>query len=125
MEKDCLKLPGSYAYSSLLPFAPYPCLSIKGLGPVGLPLSETDAKRVIGFASQVPFGQGSQTIVNKEVCDTWEIDAARVKFENPNWCGYVQDLAVKTICSKLGSTRYDTPPRCELYKLLVYETGSR
>ena len=58
--------------------------------------------------------------------NTWEIDAARVKFENPVWYSYVQDLAVNTVCSKLGgSTRYNTPPWCELYKLLVYETGSR
>jgi hypothetical protein len=118
-----LEFPGSYAYSSLLPVAPLPCLSIEGLGPVGLPLSETDAKRVIGFASQA-FGQGSQTIINKEVRDTWEIDAARVEFENPVWYSYVQDLAVNTVCSKLGS-RYDIPPRCEFYKLLVHETGSR
>ena len=126
MKKDCLEFPGSYAYSSLLPVAPLPRLSIEGLGPFGLPLSETDAKRVIGFASQAPFGQGSETVVNKEVRDTWEIDAARVKFENPVWYSYVQDLAVNTVCSKLGgSTRYNTPPRCEVYKLLVYETGSR
>ena len=121
-----MDFPGSYAYSSLLPFAPHACLSIEGLGPIGLPLSETDAKRVIGFASQAPFGQGSQTIINKQVRDTWEIDAPRVKFENPDWCSYVQDLAVNTVCAKLGgSTRYDTLPGCELYKLLVYETGSQ
>jgi hypothetical protein len=126
LKKDSLEFPGSYAYSSLLPVAPLPCLSIEGLGLIGLPLSEAEAKRVIGFASQAPFGQGSETIVNKEVRDTWEIDAARVKFENPDWYSYVQDLAVNTVCSKLGgSTRYNTPPRCELYKLLVYETGSR
>ena len=82
--------------------APLPCLSIEGLGPVGLPLSETDAKRVIGFASQAPFGQGSETVVNKEVRDTWEIDAARVKFENPVWYSYVQDLAVNNRVLQAG-----------------------
>ena len=84
-------------------------------------MSETDAKRLIGLASQAPVGQ---TMVNKEVRHTWEIDAARVKFENPDWYSYVQDLAVNTVCSKLGA-RYDVPPRCEFSKLLVYETGSR
>ena len=87
-----------------------------------LPLSETDAKRTVAFASRARF---AQTIVNKEVQNAWEINAARVKFENPKWYGYVQDLAVETVCSELGLTKYDTPPRCELSKLLVYETGSR
>ncbi len=125
MKEDKLEAPGSYAYSSLLPFAPHACLNIEGLGSVGLPLSETDAKRVIACASQAPYGQGNQTIINKKVRDTWEIEPGRVKFENPNWLTYIRDLAVRTVCAGLGLKSHDTPPRCELYKLLVYETGSR
>ena len=87
-----------------------------------LPLSETDAKKTVAFASRVRF---AQTIVNKDVQNTWEIDVECVKFGNPKWYGYVQDLAVETVCSELGLTKYDTPPRCELSKLLVFETGSR
>ncbi|KAF8348730.1 hypothetical protein F5887DRAFT_1280476 [Amanita rubescens] len=125
LEEDKLEVPSSYAYSTLLPFAPHSCLNIKGLGSIGLPLTETDAKRVIACASQAPYGQGDQTIINKKVRDTWEIDPGRVKFENPNWLTYIRDLAVLTVCSSLGLKNYHAPPRCELYKLLVYETGSR
>ncbi|KAF8338683.1 hypothetical protein F5887DRAFT_889771, partial [Amanita rubescens] len=125
LAEDKLEVPGSYAYSSLLPFAPYPCLNIEGLGRIGLPLTEVDAKRVIACASQAPYGQGDQTIINKEVRDTWEIDPGCVKFENPNWPTYIRDLAVTTVCSSLGLKNYDTPLQCEFYKLLVYETGSR
>ena len=113
---------GSYRYSSLLPFAPYPCLNIEGLGCIGLPLSETEAKRVIACASQAPHGRGNQT--SKKVGDTWEINPARVKFENSNWLTYVQDMAVQTVLPALGLKKLDTPPRCELYKLLIYGTGS-
>ena len=123
MKEKNLKAPGSYAYSSLLPFAPHACLNIEGLGRIGLPLPEPDAKRVIAYASQVAYGQG-QTIVDKEVRDAWEIDASRVKFENQDWLTYVQDLAVKTVCSSLR-VKYDTPPKCEFYKLLICETGSQ
>ena len=125
MKEKNLEAPGSYAYSSLLPFAPHACLNIEGLGSIGLPLSEPEVKRVVAYASQAAYGQGSQTIVNKDVRDTWEIDASRVKFDNPNWLTYVQDLAVKTVCSSLRVKKYDTPPKCELYKLLIYETGSQ
>ena len=125
MKANKLEAPGSYAYSSLLPFAPHVCLNIEGLGRIGLPLSEIDAKRVIAHASQAPYGRGSQTIVDKEVRDTWEIDPARVKFDNPNWLVYVRDLAVQTVCASLRVKKYDAPPRCEFYKLLLYETGSQ
>ncbi len=64
-------------------------------------------------------------MVNKEVQDTWEIDASRVKFDNPNWLTYVQDVAVSAVCSSLRLKKYDTLPRCELYKLRIYETGSQ
>ena len=117
-----MQLPGSYAYSSLLPFAPLACLTIEGLGNIGLPVSETDVKRVTGFAS---LGQGRRTIINKKVQDTWEVEASHIEFRNPKWYSYVQDLAIKTVCSKLGLTKYDTPLWCELDKLLVYGTGSR
>ena len=121
---DHSELPLPYAYSSPLPTARITRLSIEGLGSIKLPLSEPDAKRMVAFASRTRFAQARQTDVNKEVQNTWEIDVARVKFENPKWCGYVQDLAVETVYSELGLAKYDTPPRCELSKLLVYETGS-
>ena len=93
---------------------------------MGLPLSEADAKRIIGAASQAPYGQGNLTIVNKDVRDTWEIDPARVQFENPAWNAFVQNLAIQTVCNGLGvANSGNTPPRCDFYKLLLYETGSR
>lgn len=121
---DRSKLPLPYAYSSLLPPGRLSGLSIEGLGSIKLPLSETDAKRIVAFASRARFAQDKQTIADKEVQNTWGIDAARVNFENRKWHDYVQDLAVKTVCCELGLTNYDTPPRCELSKLLVSETGS-
>lgn len=118
---DDSELPLTHAYSSLLPRALLTRLNIEGLGSIELPLSKTNAKRIVAFASQA---QAKQAIGNKEVQKTWEINAARVKFDDPKWHSYVQRLAVGTVCSELG-TKYDTPPRCKLYKLLVYEAGSR
>ena len=122
LKEKNLKAPGSFAHSSILPFDPHPCLNIEGHGSIGLPLSEHEAKRVIAYASHAVYGQG---VVNKKVRDTWEIDASRVKFDNPNWLTYIQDVAVSAVCSSLRLKKYDTPPRCQLYKLLIYETGSQ
>ncbi|KAF8345455.1 hypothetical protein F5887DRAFT_1192178 [Amanita rubescens] len=121
LKEKNLEAPGSFAHSSILPFGPHPCLNIEGLGSIGLPLSEPEAKRVIAYASHAAYDQG---VVNKQVRDTWEIDASRVKLDNLNWLTYVQDVAVSAVCSSLRLKKYDTPPRCELYKLLIYETGS-
>jgi hypothetical protein len=93
---DRSELPLPYAYSSLLHSARLTRLSIEGLGSINLPLSKTDAKRMVAFASGARFAQANQTIANKGV---------------QNKLG-------------LGLITYDTPPRCKLSKLLVSEKGS-
>ncbi|KAF8634746.1 hypothetical protein AX17_004116, partial [Amanita inopinata Kibby_2008] len=116
---------GHYAYSAVLPQTPSPCLSITGIGSIQLPLDKWCAKKIIEHSSQAPYGHGNLTLVNKEVRDTWEIEPGCVKFKNLNWEVFVQDLATKTVCPSLGIDCKDNPPRCEFYKLLLYETGSR
>ncbi|PFH45776.1 hypothetical protein AMATHDRAFT_71092 [Amanita thiersii Skay4041] len=115
---------GSFAYSSLLTQAPNPCLNIEGVGLIGLPLSERDAKVIIGHASQAPYGHGDRTLVNTEVRDTWEISPAYVKFANSKWAAFVDGVANNIICPELGATHVASSPRIEFYKLLLYQTGS-
>jgi hypothetical protein len=115
---------GTYAYASPFPKAPNPCLSVAGLGVVGLPLSERDARLLVGCSAQAPHGQGDKTVVNKDVRDTWEIEPAKVTFGNPAWTVFMGDV-VKKVLEKLGVASSITPPRCDLYKLLLYETGSQ
>ncbi|PFH45781.1 hypothetical protein AMATHDRAFT_8674 [Amanita thiersii Skay4041] len=115
---------GSFAYSSLLTQAPNPCLNIDGVGLIGLSLPERDAKSIIGCASQAPYGHGDRTLVNTEVRDTWEISPANVKFNNPEWDAFVQNVAINTVCRELGAAHVATPPKVEFYKLLPYQTGS-
>ncbi|TFK34835.1 hypothetical protein BDQ12DRAFT_612637 [Crucibulum laeve] len=116
---------GDYYYASILSQAPNPCLFISGLGLVGLPLSERDAKLIIGCSVQAPYGQGHRTLVNTDVRDTWEIEPANIRFANPEWEPYVQQLAVKSVCQALGVAPSRVAPRCELYKLLLYQSGSQ
>lgn len=47
-----------------------------------------------------------------------------MKFGNPKWAGFVDDVAKKT-CEALGVDFASSKPRCELYKLLLYEKGSQ
>jgi hypothetical protein len=116
---------GSFYYGAMAPEAPNPCLNIDGLGPVGLPLSPRDAKALIECSTQAPFGHGERTVVDTEVRDTWEIEPTRIKFDNPAWTRFLQTSVVNKVWQALGVAPSTTSPRCELYKLLLYETGSQ
>ncbi|KAF8067976.1 hypothetical protein FPV67DRAFT_1494449 [Lyophyllum atratum] len=102
----------SYYYAAVAPTAPNPCLNIEGLGYVGLPLSPRDAQAIIRCSARAPFGQ------------TWEIEPAKVKFDNPDWATFVRTHVVTTVCETLGVASSAVPPRCEPHKLLLYEPGS-
>jgi hypothetical protein len=62
--------------------------------------------------------------VDREVRDTWEMDAPQVAFRNPEWESWLQGV-VREICAELGVSTAASQPRAELYKLLLYETGSQ
>lgn len=96
---------------------------ITGLGLVGLPLSEYDAKRMISAANLAPFGHGRRTVVDKTVRDTWEIDPEKITFVNPAWKKHVDVTICAEVCTALGVSA--SVSKMELYKLLLYETGSQ
>jgi hypothetical protein len=88
-------------------------------------LNERDAQLIISKAAQAPFGKGSETVIDTTVRDTWEIDPPQIRFVNPRWESYVESIAFETVWSTLGVAPYATKPRCELYKLLLYQPGSQ
>ena len=115
---------GSFAFGSSLPSAPNPGLEIDALGMLGLPLSARDAEAIKGIAARSPFGHGEKTVIDMSVRDTWEIDSSRIRFRNPAWSTFMEDV-VKNVWKGLGVAPFAVAPKCELYKLLLYETGSQ
>ncbi|KAJ3532052.1 hypothetical protein NMY22_g7900 [Coprinellus aureogranulatus] len=115
---------GNFYYCSTDPTAPIPGLTIEGLGLIGLPLTDEIAKSIISRAAQAPFGKGTKTIIDTDVRDTWEIEPSSISFANPKWDEYVEHLASQTVWTALGIAPFTTKPRCELHKLLLYQTGS-
>lgn len=118
-------LSGSFYHAGILTTAPNPCLHISGLGLVGMPLSERDARSLISCATLAPFGNGERTVVDKEVRDTWEIEPERIAFGNSEWVNFINGAVCNDVCKALGVSVGISPPRIELYKLLLYETGSQ
>lgn len=116
---------GNFYHASILNYALNPCLCISGLGLVGLPLSERDAKAIISCSTLAPFGHGERTVIDKDVRDTWEIEPSRISFMNAEWENYVNKTLCAELCQSLGISAGNNPPRMQLYKLLLYETGSQ
>jgi hypothetical protein len=87
-------------------------------------LSPRDAELIKTRCIQAPFGKGERTVVDTEVRDTWELDTKDVDFINPAWDEWM-DETVNDVCKSLGVNAAASKPRAELYKLLLYETGSQ
>jgi hypothetical protein len=101
-----------------------PILALGDLGTFGLPLSPRDAELIKTRCTQAPFGKGERTVVDREVRDTWEMDTSEVMFRNPAWKPWL-DGVLQDVCQVLGVNAVASQPKAELYKLLLYESGSQ
>ncbi|KAF6756351.1 hypothetical protein DFP72DRAFT_893941 [Ephemerocybe angulata] len=113
-----------HASSDSWPKAPDPELTIEDVGRVDLPLTEACAKAVMAMAEQAPYGKGELTVVDTAVRDTWAIEPSSVVFENAEWAKYIASTVTPRIWKALGVAAPISNARCELYKLLLYQTGS-
>ncbi|KAI1381983.1 hypothetical protein F4677DRAFT_11617 [Hypoxylon crocopeplum] len=113
---------GSFAASGSISDATFadPRLEVEGVGNITLPLRTEQAQQLIAKARQAPFGKGTRTIVDTSVRNTWELDASMLKFCNPQWQSFLQQLCL-TVQSQLG---VKSNIKAELYKMLIYETGA-
>ncbi|MCF8246416.1 MAG: 2OG-Fe(II) oxygenase [Saprospiraceae bacterium] len=110
---------GSFATSGDKKFTP-PGLHIEGLGEVGFPINDVQAKAIIQLAKQAPYGKGSKTLTDTAVRKTWEIDARQLSFQGDEWEGVLKKI-LKKVKKGLGIEKQ--PVTASLYKLLIYEKG--
>lgn len=106
------------AAGSLTPVLPG--LEVEGIGPIGCPVTPTDAKRLIAAAAPAPYGRGEETIVDPKVRRVWQIEPDRLTLRNAAWNDHVAAI-VESVRTEFGLRQ---KVRAELYKLLVYEKGS-
>lgn len=69
---------GTYAFHQTYPDAPNPGLQVADLGVLGLPLNPREAEALKSRCKLAPFGKGERTIIDRNVRDTWEVDASMV-----------------------------------------------
>ncbi|MCJ1319409.1 hypothetical protein MMC15_004745 [Xylographa vitiligo] len=87
---------GSFAAFGTLSSAANPGLYVEGLGPIGLPLTASDAHRLVAICHQAPFGRGSETIVDTSVRRTWELNPSQFLLRNPAWSKTIKKFLIKT-----------------------------
>ena len=111
--------PGDYFVTGRADFLA-PRIEVDGVGPVALPVLPAQARQLIKAATRAPFGRGSQTVVDTKVRRSWQIEAGRVTIGGKHWPETIQGIVARA-AEGLGVTG---PVAVELYKLLVYDTGS-
>jgi len=78
---------GDFAVSGTLESI-FPGLEVEGIGRVGLPLPAVHAEEIKACCEPAPFGKGEETRLDRDVRDTWQLDASKVSFRNTTggWC---------------------------------------
>ena len=116
---DSIERPGNF-YASGVAEIHTPSLTVEGIGPVALPLLPIQAEQLVTVAERAPYGKGEETLVDTDVRRTWQIGADKIRIGGKYWQKNLQEIVAQA-ASKLGVTGTVT---AELYKLLVYDTGS-
>ncbi|KAF9022498.1 hypothetical protein BDZ89DRAFT_900341, partial [Hymenopellis radicata] len=75
---------GSFSHQINYPDALNPCLHLDGLGPIGLPLSEREAREIIGQSASTRNSDGKDVI--------WSFPGDKVRFDNPGWEAWIKDI---------------------------------
>lgn len=94
-------------------------VEVKGVGPLRLPVSASQALDLCRIARPARYGRGEATVLDRRVRDTWEVARSRVRIDKRPWN--------RTLIPALDRLRRDLglPDSCqlraELHSMLVYE----
>ena len=120
---SCVPRAMRFASSGSCPIEVNPAIFIPGLGGIGLPLSERNAKLVSYASHPAPFGEGEATVVDPTVRKTIELNAEQFELRNPKW-----GKAIKAIVCRVA-TELEVPGgvasiKAVLHKMLLYGEGT-
>lgn len=114
-----LQCSGDY-YAAGTADSPMPSLEVDGVGRISLPLLPIQAEQLIAVATRSPFGRGQETVIDTAVRRTWQIPAEHVRLKGRSWGRSLESIVARA-ASGLGVTGSVS---AQLYKMLVYDTGS-
>lgn len=98
----------------------FPKMNVKNLDEIAFPLNKLQIQALISVAHKAPFGKGSETILDANIRNCWEIDASQIAFEGISW-SHLIDKTITQIKPDLGIENKQIA--AHLYKMLIYEAG--
>ena len=97
-----------------------PQIAVAGVGPISLPLLPAQAEQLAAVAEQAPYGRGTDTLIDTDVRRTWQIGPDHIRIDGRHWQQSLSAIVARCTAG-LGVSE---PASAELYKMLVYDTGS-
>jgi hypothetical protein len=119
---DCLcsvERPGDFCVGGLREIF-MPAIEVDGVGRLAFPLLPVQTEQLVAVAEAAPYGRGEETVVDREVRRTWQIDPGKVRIGGRHWRDTLAELVAGAALG-LGVTE---PVAADFYKLLVYDAGS-
>ena len=62
-----------------------PTIDVDGVGRIAFPILPVQAERLVAIAEAAPHGRGEETVVDREVRRTWQVDSAKVRIGGRHW----------------------------------------
>ena len=97
-----------------------PTIDVDGAGRIAFPLLPVQVERLVAIAEAAPYGRGEETVIDRGVRRTWQIDSSKVRIGGRHWAETLAEL-VADVSLGLGVSE---PVAADFYKLLVYDAGS-
>ena len=100
--------------------AQLPLLEVKGVGAISFPVPAAQVRELLRVADRAPYGRGAETVLDRSVRDSWQIDAANFTLGGRGWESTFGEI-LDRVSDGLGCPRdrLEAKP----YKLLIYEPG--
>jgi hypothetical protein len=114
---DCLRSverPGDFCVGGIREMF-MPTIDVDGVGRIALPLLPMQIEQLVAIAEPAPYGRGEETVLDRDVRRTWQIDSRGVRIGGRHWAKQLAELVATAACS-LGVSE---PVAADFYKLLV------
>ncbi|MFI6314023.1 2OG-Fe(II) oxygenase [Nocardia fusca] len=96
-------------------------IEVAGVGPIRLPVTSAQARRLCEVARPARYGLREQTLLDANVRDTWEVPRDRVTVDERRWRETLLPM-LDILRAELGLAP-DGELSAELHSMLVYESG--
>ncbi|WP_406281620.1 2OG-Fe(II) oxygenase [Nocardia sp. NBC_00881] len=96
-------------------------IEVDGVGPIRLPVTSAQARRLCEVARPARYGLREQTLLDANVRDTWEVPRDRVTVDERQWRETLLPM-LDILRAELGLVP-DCELSAELHSMLVYEAG--